>query len=232
MASRFTVTVRARSCTSLAHAFAQTPGRSDLPGVDLRRKSLSFIGGLLFASHSSARSATSAPQSGVGSPARRFERPRPSIISSNGGGAVLGDATMAYQHPYVKQVNRCATVAFAPNAPFIATGTMAGAIDLSFSTTACLEVRNSTVPRLAHLRFFPSVRTPRSRVIPPLARADHGRVRACRSSNWTTPTNPRTCPWRVARSRRTSVSTAWCGARTPRRRLRTVSSREASWTEA
>jgi hypothetical protein len=60
---------------------------------------------------------------------------------------------MAYQHPYVKQVNRCATVAFAPNAPFIATGTMAGAIDLSFSTTACLEVRNSTVPRLAHLRF-------------------------------------------------------------------------------
>ena len=67
---------------------------------------------------------------------------------------------MAYQHPYVKQVNRCATVAFAPNAPFIATGTMAGAIDLSFSTTACLEVRNSTVPRLAHLRFFPSVRRP------------------------------------------------------------------------
>lgn len=52
---------------------------------------------------------------------------------------------MAYQHPYVKQVNRCATVAFATNAPFIATGTMAGAIDLSFSTTACLEVRNSTV---------------------------------------------------------------------------------------
>lgn len=52
---------------------------------------------------------------------------------------------MAYQHPYVKQVNRCATVAFAPKAPFIATGTMAGAIDLSFSTTACLEVRNSTV---------------------------------------------------------------------------------------
>ena len=49
MASRFTVTVRARSCTSLAHAFAQTPGRSDLPGVDLRRKikNLSFIGGLL-----------------------------------------------------------------------------------------------------------------------------------------------------------------------------------------
>lgn len=49
---------------------------------------------------------------------------------------------MAYHHhPYVKQVNRCATVAFSPTAPYIATGTMAGAIDLSFSTTACLEVR-------------------------------------------------------------------------------------------
>ena len=56
-------------------------------------------------------------------------------------------ATMAYQHPYVKQVNRCATVAFAPTSPYIATGTMAGAIDLSFSTTACLEVRT---PRVIH----------------------------------------------------------------------------------
>ena len=54
---------------------------------------------------------------------------------------------MAYQHPYVKQVNRCATVAFAPTSPYIATGTMAGAIDLSFSTTACLEVRT---PRVIH----------------------------------------------------------------------------------
>ena len=35
----------------------------------------------------------------------------------------------SYQHPYVKQVNRCATVAFSPTSPFIATGTMAGAID-------------------------------------------------------------------------------------------------------
>lgn len=41
---------------------------------------------------------------------------------------------------YVKQVQRCATVAFSPTSPYIATATMAGAIDLSFSTTACLEV--------------------------------------------------------------------------------------------
>jgi|TARA_B110000977_G_scaffold167399_1_gene215936 protein transport protein SEC31 len=64
---------------------------------------------------------------------------------------------MAYQHPYVKQVNRCATVAFAPNAPFITTGTMAGAIDLSFSTTACLEVREFD---RAHHLFPTSVRRP------------------------------------------------------------------------
>ena len=50
---------------------------------------------------------------------------------------------MAYQQPYVKQVNRGATVAFSPTSSYIATGTMAGAIDLSFSTTACLEVRTS-----------------------------------------------------------------------------------------
>jgi hypothetical protein len=62
MASRFTVTVRARSCTSLAHAFAQTPGRSDLPGVDLRRKSLSFIGFFLQVTREPVR-----PMSSVGS---------------------------------------------------------------------------------------------------------------------------------------------------------------------
>ena len=52
-----------------------------------------------------------------------------------------GGARMAYHHhPYLKQTKRCATVAFSPTSPYIATGTMAGAIDLSFSTTACLEV--------------------------------------------------------------------------------------------
>eukprot|EP00898_Chlorokybus_atmophyticus_P008870 jgi/Chlat1/8985/Chrsp94S08270 len=40
----------------------------------------------------------------------------------------------------VKQVARSATVAFAPSGPYMATGTMAGAIDLSFSTTACVEI--------------------------------------------------------------------------------------------
>jgi protein transport protein SEC31 len=34
----------------------------------------------------------------------------------------------------------CRTCERSPDAPFIATGTMAGAIDLSFSTTACLEI--------------------------------------------------------------------------------------------
>ncbi|CAI7930954.1 unnamed protein product [Closterium sp. NIES-54] len=38
------------------------------------------------------------------------------------------------------EVHRSATVAFAPTEPLIAMGTMAGAIDLSFSSSACLEI--------------------------------------------------------------------------------------------
>ena len=72
----------------------------------------------------------------------------------------------SYQHPYVKQVNRCATVAFSPTAPFIATGTMAGAIDLSFSTTACLEVRNPEFSQGHPLILFP---TPRADEPAPIA---------------------------------------------------------------
>lgn len=40
----------------------------------------------------------------------------------------------------LKQVNRSATVAFSPMSPVLAAGTMAGAIDLSFSSSACLEL--------------------------------------------------------------------------------------------
>lgn len=40
----------------------------------------------------------------------------------------------------VKSVNRSASVALAPDAPYLAAGTMAGAVDLSFSTSAFLEI--------------------------------------------------------------------------------------------
>ncbi|KAJ0792640.1 putative protein transport protein SEC31 [Helianthus annuus] len=40
----------------------------------------------------------------------------------------------------IKQVDRSALVAFAPDAPFFVAGTMAGAVDLSFSSSANLEV--------------------------------------------------------------------------------------------
>ncbi|XP_047342560.1 protein transport protein SEC31 homolog B-like [Impatiens glandulifera] len=40
----------------------------------------------------------------------------------------------------VKTVNRSASVAFAPEAPYLAAGTMAGAVDLSFSSSANLEI--------------------------------------------------------------------------------------------
>ncbi|KAL4586251.1 hypothetical protein LXL04_010886 [Taraxacum kok-saghyz] len=40
----------------------------------------------------------------------------------------------------IKEVNRSASVAFAPEAPLIAAGTMAGAVDMSFSSSANLEI--------------------------------------------------------------------------------------------
>ncbi|KAH0733112.1 hypothetical protein KY285_001760 [Solanum tuberosum] len=40
----------------------------------------------------------------------------------------------------IKMVNRSASAAFAPEAPYLAAGTMAGAVDLSFSSTANLDI--------------------------------------------------------------------------------------------
>ncbi|KAJ9158851.1 hypothetical protein P3X46_024396 [Hevea brasiliensis] len=40
----------------------------------------------------------------------------------------------------IKSVNRSASVALAPDAPYMAAGTMAGAVDLSFSSSASLEI--------------------------------------------------------------------------------------------
>ncbi|RWW60576.1 hypothetical protein BHE74_00032422 [Ensete ventricosum] len=40
----------------------------------------------------------------------------------------------------IKSASRSALVAFAPDAPYLAAGTMAGAVDLSFSSTANLEI--------------------------------------------------------------------------------------------
>ena len=41
----------------------------------------------------------------------------------------------------LKAADRSATFSFCPNAGYIATGSVAGAIDLSFSTSSLLEVR-------------------------------------------------------------------------------------------
>ena len=40
----------------------------------------------------------------------------------------------------IKGVNRSACVALSPDAPYVAAGTMAGAVDLSFSSSANLEL--------------------------------------------------------------------------------------------
>ncbi|XP_071716480.1 protein transport protein SEC31 homolog B-like [Rutidosis leptorrhynchoides] len=42
--------------------------------------------------------------------------------------------------PCIKEVIRSASVAFAPDAPYLAAGTMAGAVDMSFSSSANLEI--------------------------------------------------------------------------------------------
>ncbi|GFR43886.1 hypothetical protein Agub_g5015 [Astrephomene gubernaculifera] len=42
--------------------------------------------------------------------------------------------------PYLRQIDRSATGAFCPHAPFLAAGTVAGAIDISFSTSSVLEI--------------------------------------------------------------------------------------------
>ena len=40
----------------------------------------------------------------------------------------------------LKEAQRSAALAFSPNASYLAAGTVAGAIDMSFSTTSSLEV--------------------------------------------------------------------------------------------
>ncbi|XP_076907937.1 protein transport protein SEC31 homolog B-like [Bidens hawaiensis] len=47
---------------------------------------------------------------------------------------------MNTSQPCIKEVVRSALVAFAPDAPFLAAGTMAGAVDMSFSSSANLEI--------------------------------------------------------------------------------------------
>ena len=42
--------------------------------------------------------------------------------------------------PHLKQIERSATVGVCPTAPLLAAGTVAGAIDMSFSTNSVLEV--------------------------------------------------------------------------------------------
>jgi len=43
--------------------------------------------------------------------------------------------------PSIKEIERSAMFTFCPSAPFMAAGSVAGAIDLSFSTSSQLEVR-------------------------------------------------------------------------------------------
>lgn len=71
----------------------------------------------------------------------RRAAPGRAVAREQRSGSASRSAVPAATMAALKQVNRCATTAFCPTAPLLAVGTMAGAVDLSFSTTACLEVR-------------------------------------------------------------------------------------------
>ena len=60
----------------------------------------------------------------------------------------------AFAMPPIFQAQRTATVAFAPNAPFLATGSFSGAVDASFSTDSSLQVikRASAAPHRRECR--------------------------------------------------------------------------------
>ena len=47
--------------------------------------------------------------------------------------------------PALKKLDRSATVGFCPHAGLMAAGTVAGAIDQSFSTSSTLDVRSLTI---------------------------------------------------------------------------------------
>ena len=91
-----------------------------------------------------------------------------------------------------------------PSGSYMATGTMAGAVDLSFSTTACLEVRRPD--RGSFLRR---------------ARARPHRPRAfCRCSSWIFRGRSASFRSQAALSRRASGSTGFPGVRPEARRRR------------
>lgn len=48
---------------------------------------------------------------------------------------------------FLKECSRSAAFAFSPNGPQLAAGTVAGVVDMSFSTTSVLEVRWSDLAR-------------------------------------------------------------------------------------
>ena len=50
----------------------------------------------------------------------------------------------------IKEARRSATVAFSPNASFLAAGSIAGTIDTSFSSASALEVPTTSYFSISH----------------------------------------------------------------------------------
>ncbi len=111
----------------------------------------------------------------------------------------------------LKLIERSATVGFCPTAPLLAAGTVAGAIDMSFSTNSVLEVRlvervGHVVLWIAHLWLKRMGRSVRTDVISPCQPAR-------RSTSLTSRAQLRhPCLWQAQLQFR-SVSTASPGVR-------------------
>ncbi len=59
---------------------------------------------------------------------------------------------------HLKQCSRSAAIAFSPTGPYLAAGTVAGVIDMSFSNTSVIEVPAFTISVHAVLNILASVR--------------------------------------------------------------------------
>ena len=80
----------------------------------------------------------------------------------------------------LKEAHRSAALAFSPNASYLAAGTVAGAIDMSFSTTSTLEVG------LAGPAVYPEDLMPTTDTFT-YGVASQQQVALCRSSSLTSP---------------------------------------------
>ena len=128
---------------------------------------------------------------------------------------VAGSSLLALRDLAVSCVKLGARRVRSPSAGYLAAGTMAGAVDLSFSTAACLEARARGCRLVAS-----AARTGCARVSAAAAPSPSRAPAFCRCSSWTSRARGRSCRRRGVPWPPPSASIAWHGrplAARPRR---------------